>query len=123
MLAFCFFQAEDGIRDGRVTGVQTCALPISLRLGEAAREEKIDPSASRVKTIIVAGEPGGSILATRARIESLWAGARVFDHHGLTEVGPVTYECPARAGVLHIIESAYVAEIVHPGTGRPVPPG
>src|SRR6266487_4656785 len=24
----CFFQAEDGIRDGRVTGVQTCALPI-----------------------------------------------------------------------------------------------
>src|SRR6266487_4977639 len=24
-----FFQAEDGIRDGRVTGVQTCALPIS----------------------------------------------------------------------------------------------
>src|SRR5712692_11139858 len=24
-----FFQAEDGIRDGTVTGVQTCALPIS----------------------------------------------------------------------------------------------
>src|SRR6266481_7513478 len=35
-----FFQAEDGIRDGTVTGVQTCALPISGRgiarmLGEA----------------------------------------------------------------------------------------
>src|SRR6266487_4420993 len=28
-LLFCFFQAEDCIRDGRVTGVQTCALPIS----------------------------------------------------------------------------------------------
>src|SRR6266568_8409541 len=27
---FFFFQAEDGIRDGTVTGVQTCALPISL---------------------------------------------------------------------------------------------
>src|SRR5439155_26125600 len=26
-----FFQAEDGIRDGHVTGVQTCALPILLR--------------------------------------------------------------------------------------------
>src|SRR5207244_5425940 len=25
---FCFFQAEDGIRDDLVTGVQTCALPI-----------------------------------------------------------------------------------------------
>src|SRR5690625_6199679 len=28
MISF-FFQAEDGIRDGHVTGVQTCALPIS----------------------------------------------------------------------------------------------
>src|SRR5690625_5817381 len=27
---FFFFQAEDGIRDGHVTGVQTCALPISF---------------------------------------------------------------------------------------------
>src|SRR5688500_20003548 len=27
---FCFFQAEDGIRDYKVTGVQTCALPISI---------------------------------------------------------------------------------------------
>src|SRR5439155_10307117 len=25
----CFFEAEDGIRGGQVTGVQTCALPIS----------------------------------------------------------------------------------------------
>src|SRR5690348_9146893 len=32
---FCFFfQAEDGIRDGRVTGVQTCALPIFIILDE-----------------------------------------------------------------------------------------
>src|SRR5690348_17426371 len=30
---FFFFQAEDGIRDGRVTGVQTCALPISKGRG------------------------------------------------------------------------------------------
>src|SRR6266542_4689598 len=30
MLVFFFFQAEDGIRDATVTGVQTCALPISF---------------------------------------------------------------------------------------------
>src|ERR1022692_4394195 len=30
MLVFFFFQAEDGIRDYKVTGVQTCALPISI---------------------------------------------------------------------------------------------
>src|SRR5688500_19732411 len=32
-----FFQAEDGIRDYKVTGVQTCALPISLAERPAAR--------------------------------------------------------------------------------------
>src|SRR5690606_40468208 len=31
LLYFFFFQAEDGIRDFHVTGVQTCALPILLR--------------------------------------------------------------------------------------------
>src|SRR5205807_5169560 len=31
-LVFFFFQAEDGIRDYKVTGVQTCALPISIPL-------------------------------------------------------------------------------------------
>src|SRR3712207_7374678 len=30
LVVFFFFQAEDGIRDIGVTGVQTCALPISL---------------------------------------------------------------------------------------------
>src|SRR6266511_2705122 len=30
MYFFFFFQAEDGIRDFHVTGVQTCALPISI---------------------------------------------------------------------------------------------
>src|SRR5256885_8414393 len=33
LLFFFFFQAEDGIRDYKVTGVQTCALPICLDFG------------------------------------------------------------------------------------------
>src|SRR5256885_6448887 len=40
---FFFFQAEDGIRDYKVTGVQTCALPIlttlTLHLGRALGRE------------------------------------------------------------------------------------
>src|SRR5438128_10591021 len=32
-MVFFFFQAEDGIRDATVTGVQTCALPIYYRAG------------------------------------------------------------------------------------------
>src|SRR6266496_910853 len=34
---FFFFQAEDGIRDLYVTGVQTCALPLSASIGVRAR--------------------------------------------------------------------------------------
>src|SRR5437868_2615010 len=37
---FFFFQAEDGIRDRNVTGVQTCALPISVRGVQADRHER-----------------------------------------------------------------------------------
>src|SRR2546429_8588278 len=39
---FFFFQAEDGIRDVAVTGVQTCALPIYEGGGGAAKLRKID---------------------------------------------------------------------------------
>src|SRR5439155_4070138 len=37
LLIFFFFQAEDGIRDGHVTGVQTCALPISFSTSPPCR--------------------------------------------------------------------------------------
>ena len=100
--------------------VLCCTPTYALRLAEVAAEEKIDLKQSRVRTIIVAGEPGGSVPAIRSRIESLWPGARVFDHHGMTEVGPVTYECPKRPGVLHVIESAYYAEVIDPASGKPV---
>src|SRR5690625_6905057 len=42
---FFFFQAEDGIRDGHVTGVQTCALPISQ---EAQAEEAVQSAETEV---------------------------------------------------------------------------
>src|SRR2546430_15725284 len=40
-VSFFFFQAEDGIRDLTVTGVQTCALPISCGAGKAAACEEL----------------------------------------------------------------------------------
>src|SRR2546422_5050722 len=42
LLFFFFFQAEDGIRDVAVTGVQTCALPILLADGRAAGLARLD---------------------------------------------------------------------------------
>src|SRR3712207_7176255 len=37
LIVIFFFQAEDGIRDIGVTGVQTCALPISISLRSSSR--------------------------------------------------------------------------------------
>jgi phenylacetate-CoA ligase len=92
--------------------VLCCTPTYAIRLAEAAGEESIDLDESSVRRIIVAGEPGGSIAATRAHIEQLWPGARVVDHHGMTETGPVSYGCPERPGVLHVIESSYIAEVI-----------
>ena len=104
------------IVDNKIT-VVCCTPTYAQHLGEVAREEKLDLRSGRVRLIIVAGEPGGSIPAARARIEGLWPGALVFDHHGMTEVGPVTYQCSAQPGVLHVLESSYLAEVIDPATG------
>ncbi len=110
------------MRDNKAN-VLCCTPTYALRLAEVAAEEKIETRSLGIKTIVVAGEPGGSIPATRTKLESLWPGARIFDHHGMTEVGPVTYECPQRPGVLHVIESAYFAEVIDPATGKPAASG
>src|SRR5690606_41137402 len=49
-----FFQAEDGIRDFHVTGVQTCALPIYFRLVHAA-VEPVEERNIEGKTLVVDG--------------------------------------------------------------------
>ena len=110
------------ILDNNIT-VLCCTPTYALHLGELAREKEVALSGSRVRLLIVAGEAGGSVPATRARIEKLWPGATVFDHHGMTEVGPVTYQCPAQPGVLHVLESAYFPEVIEPRTGAAARPG
>lgn len=109
------------------TGVSVicCTPTYALRLAEVAAEESGSPTplaASSVRVIIVAGEPGGSIPATRARIEQSW-GARVIDHHGLTEVGPVSFECHERPGGLHLNDAEYITEMIDPKSGEAVPDG
>src|SRR5690349_22842655 len=71
MIFFCiffFFQAEDGIRDLYVTGVQTCALPICQRVdaGPAAvREAHLAREHARPGGAHV---PGGAGVAARAAV-------------------------------------------------------
>src|SRR5690606_39444901 len=65
LLVFFFFQAEDGIRDFHVTGVQTCALPISVRDNPVRRElvevrQLLDAEALEIQEILepeIVGSP------------------------------------------------------------------
>ena len=110
------------ILDNRVS-VICCTPTYALRLAEVAAEEGIDLGAAEVRKILTAGEPGGCVAATRRRIEQAWKTCQVVDHHGMTEVGPVSFECPKQAGVLHVIENSYIAEIVNPENGKPAGSG
>jgi phenylacetate-CoA ligase len=103
--------------------VVCCTPTYALRLAEIAEQERRRPlNEGTVRMLIVAGEPGGSIPATRDRIERSW-GARVIDHHGLTEVGPVSFECWEAPGSLHINEAEFIAEVIDVRTGEEVGDG
>jgi phenylacetate-CoA ligase len=102
--------------------VVCCTPTYALHLVEVAEAEGVSLRDSSVRVLIVAGEPGGSIPATRKRIEHAW-GARVIDHHGLTEVGPVSFECWEAPGYLHLNESRFLCEVLDPLTLEPVPDG
>ena len=108
------------LEDNRAT-VLCCTPTYALRLGEAAEAEGTDVSSVRI--LIVAGEPGAGIPETRARIEGMWPGARLVDHHGMTELGPVSYGWPEDPAILRIMEQSFLAEVLDPRDGTPVAPG
>jgi phenylacetate-CoA ligase len=103
--------------------VLCCTPTYALHLAQAAAEEGIDLKDAAVRKIIVAGETGGSVPEVRQRISDAWHGAQVFDHYGMTEVGPVAYQTLEEPGLLQIIEDSYYAEIVNPESGAAVAPG
>ncbi len=109
------------IEDNKATLI-CCTPTYALRLAEVAWEEGSDLAAGSVRGLVVAGEPGGSISATRDRIEAAW-GARVYDHWGMTELGAMAVEPHDRPGGLTLLESECIAEILHPETLAPVNPG
>ena len=111
--------------DNRAT-VVLCTPTYALRLAEMAAQQGIrlhpETPGYAVRLLIVAGEPGGSIPATRRRIEEAWS-ARVLDHSGMTETGPMTAECLPAPGGLHLLEMDYFAEVVDPQSAQPSLPG
>src|SRR5439155_6654459 len=87
---FFFFQAEDGIRDGHVTGVQTCALPIFAAIGIAAPGLPVDFGVR----LLDAGVPDQ--LALVAVVQGLVGLAVVVEIRRRSEERRVGKECRSR---------------------------
>ncbi|MBO6309102.1 MAG: AMP-binding protein [Oribacterium sp.] len=93
------------------------------QLGEKAKKAGIDPKTDlSIRKIIVAGELGGSIPATRKAIEELW-GAELYDFYGLSDIfGACAAQCEYHDG-LHIAENHILVETVDIHTGEILPAG
>jgi phenylacetate-CoA ligase len=98
-----------------------CTPSYALHMAEVAQEHKINLAQFAVRKVVVAGEPGGSVPATRQRIESAWK-ARVTDHAGASEIGPWGYGDRQQHG-LHVLESQFIAEFLNVDTGEPAEEG
>lgn len=108
------------IRSSQAT-VIFCTPSYALHMVEVAAQRQIAVADLPVRTLVLAGEPGGSIPSVRQRIESAWQ-ARVLDHGGATEVGPWGYTDVDRRG-LHVLESEFIAEFLSIETGKPAGEG
>ncbi|MFC2021095.1 phenylacetate--CoA ligase family protein [Chloroflexota bacterium] len=104
------------MRELRVTAMMATPTYV-LGMADTARNKLgIDPAKElNIRKIVVAGEPGGSIPATRKRMEEAW-GAKVYDQAGATEIGHWGNECEAQCG-LHVNEAFHLVEIEDIDTG------
>src|SRR5439155_15684026 len=95
---YYFFQAEDGIRDGHVTGVQTCALPIlNFEGSNPCARCPVPPRNPRTGEII----PGFQKRLSDFRRANLpaWTPESRFDHR--SEERRVGKECTCRWAQYH----------------------
>ena len=96
--------------------VMFCTPSYALHMAELAAENGIDIGSSSVRKIIVAGEPGGSIRATREKIESAW-NAKVVDHSGASEIGPWGFADKEGTGI-YVNEIHFLPELISIDDGQ-----
>jgi phenylacetate-CoA ligase len=103
------------------TTVLACTPSYTFVLADAAQEMGVDLTSTGLRLAVCGAEPWTEGM--RAEIEAR-AGLAAIDFYGLTElIGPgVSCECQYQNG-LHIWEDHFLAEIVDPETGQPLPYG
>jgi phenylacetate-CoA ligase len=105
------------MRELRATAMMATPTYVLGMADVARRRLGIDPAKDlQIRRITVSGEPGGSIPATRKRMEEGW-GAKVYDHVGATEIGAWSYECTCQSG-LHVNEALFLVEIEDVDSGE-----
>jgi len=109
------------LQDFRPRGL-ACTPSFALYIGEAMREQGLDPRAVGLRYGLFGAEPWTE--AMRGQLEALW-GIPALDFYGLSEIiGPgVAAECVEGRPGLHVNEDHFLPEIVDPETGAPLPPG
>jgi len=99
-----------------------CTPSYALFLGEAAAKKGVDLAKdTKIRITWHTGEPGASIPATRAKIETAF-GAKAYDLPGLTEIAAWGFECDSRSGLTHVNEDYCYPEVLD-DQDRPVRPG
>src|SRR5438067_9771900 len=100
LFCFFFFQAEDGIRDRNVTGVQTCALPISMTL-TATVASGFDAGGARRSSCGKSGPFFGSSVSIAATTPSTVATTSTALMRKRSEERRVGKECRSRWAAEH----------------------
>jgi phenylacetate-CoA ligase len=93
-------------------------LTYPLYLAETAQESGVEPGLLGLRKLVVAGEPGGQLAGTRARLEGLW-GATMRDTYGLSDVwGTFAAECEEREGLHFSGQDGVLVELIEPDSGE-----
>src|SRR6266542_3671439 len=108
---FFFFQAEDGIRDATVTGVQTCALPICHR---ASKGVGVPPASSLQASPVPLKRACCSWIEKRRRCRwrSLWQSTHTTSHFTSSFRSSAWLLCPSRPSACFIRLLVPVASLV-----------
>jgi len=109
------------LHDFRPQGL-ACTPSFALHIGEAMREQDLDPREVGLRYGLFGAEPWTD--AMRGQLEALW-GISAVDFYGLSEIiGPgVAAECAEVRRGLHIAEDHFFPEVIDPLSGEELPAG
>src|SRR2546426_1218590 len=126
---FFFFQAEDGIRDYKVTGVQTCALPICqpalvsefpTMAARLARRDEVDAAVARWVAALDVTEALARLDAAEVPCSRVASVRDIFDDAQVHARGNILELASPLGGLLQMVGvvprlSAPPGEVRHPG--------